>query len=92
MMSAHGVAHLPQDGSPHDSVHRPVAAVFYPAGGGVKITFSSFLEKLRSQLRILYRTEKYTPYAMAALSMIPSKTAKMITYTVLEIGSFKRKS
>ena len=48
-------------------------------------------EKLRSRLRILYRTEKYTPYAMAALSMIPFETAKMITNAVLEIGSFKKK-
>ena len=45
MMRAHGIAHLPQDGNSHDSVHRPVAAGFYPAGGGVKITFSSCLEK-----------------------------------------------
>gem|GEM_PF-6099038 len=91
MMSAHGIAHLPQDGSPHDSVHRPVVTGFYPAGCGVSITFSGCLEKLRSRLRILYRTEKYTPYAMAALSMIPFGTAKMITNAVLEIGSFKKK-
>ena len=92
IMRTHGIAHLPQDGSFHDSVHRPVATGFYLAGGGVLITFSSCLEKLRSRLRILYRTEKYTSYAMAALSMIPSKTAKMITYAVLEVGSFKIKS
>ena len=80
-----------RDGNSHDSVHRPVAAGFYPTGGGVKITFSSFFEKLRSKLQILYRTEKYTPYAMAALSMVPSETAKMITNAVLEIGSSKKK-
>ena len=91
IMRAHGIAHLPQDGNFHDSVHRPVVTGFYPAGGGVSITFSSCLEKLRSRLRILYRTVKYTPYAMAALSMIPFGTAKMITNAVLEIGSFKKK-
>ena len=91
MMRAHGIAHLPQDGNSHDSVHLPVAAGFYPVGGGVKFTFSSFLEKLRSQLRILYRTKKYTPYAMAAPSMIPSETAKMITNALFEIGSSKKK-
>ena len=91
MMRAHGIAHLPQDGNSHDSVHRPVAAGFYPAGGGVKIAFSSFFEKLRSKLQILYRTEKYTPYATATLSMVPSETAKMITNAVLEIGSSKKK-
>ena len=90
-MRAHGIAHTPQYVNSHDSVHRAVASGFYPAGGGVKITFSSFLEKLRSQLRILYRTEKYTPYAMAALSMIPSETAKMITNAVPKIGSSKKK-
>ena len=45
----------------------------------------------RSQLRILYRTEKYTSYAMAALSMIPSETAKMITNAILKIGSSEKK-
>ena len=91
MMRAHGIAHLPQDGNSHDSVHRPVAARFYPAGGGFKSTFSSFLEKLRLQLRILYRTKKYMPYAMAALSKIPSETAKMITIAIKKIGSFEKK-
>ena len=57
----------------------------------VKSTFSSFLEKLRSQLRILYRTKKYMPYAMAALSKIPSETAKMITNAVKKIGSSEKK-
>ena len=91
MMRAHGIAHLPQDGNSHDSVHRPVAAGIYPAGGGFKSTFSSFLEKLRLQLRILYRTKKYMPYAMAALSTIPSETAKMLLIEIPKIGSSKKK-
>ena len=91
MMRAHGIVHTPQCGNSHHSVHRAVASGSYSAGGGVKSTFSSFLEKLRSQLRILYRTEKYTSYAMAALSMVPSETGKMITNAIPKIGSSKKK-
>ena len=75
MMRSHGIVHTPQCVNFLDSVCRAIATGSFPAGGGVKNTFSSFLEKLRSQLRILYRTEKYTPYPMAALSTIPSGTA-----------------
>ncbi len=91
MMRAHGIVHTPQYVNSHDSVYRAVASGFYPAGGGVKSTFSSFLEKRRSQLRILYGTEKYTPYAMAALSTIPSETAKMLLIAIPKIGSSKKK-
>jgi hypothetical protein len=31
------------------------------------------------------------PYAMAALSKIPSETAKMITIAIKKIGSFEKK-
>ena len=91
MMRAHGIIHTPQYVNSHDSVYRAVASGFYPAGGGVKSTFSSFLEKRRSQLRILYGTEKYTRYAMAALSTIPSETAKMLLIAIPKIGSSKKK-
>lgn len=50
----------------HDSVYRAVVAGLFPAGGGVLRTFGNVPENLKSQLRILYRTDTYTPHAFAA--------------------------
>ena len=90
-MRARGIAHTPKYVNSHDSVYRAVAAGIYPAGGGVKRTFSSIPEKIRSQLRILYQTKKYTPHAIAALSTMPSETVQMITNAMLKIGSSEKK-
>lgn len=50
----------------HDSVYRAVVAGLFPAGGGVLRTFGNIPEDLRSELRVLYETEAYTPHAFAA--------------------------
>ena len=50
----------------HDSVYRAVIAGLFPAGGGVLRTFNNVPEAERSKLRILYRTDAYTPHAFAA--------------------------
>ena len=50
----------------HDSVYRAVAAGLRPAGGGVLRTFNSIGDDLRSQLRVIYLTDGYTPHAIAA--------------------------
>ncbi len=50
----------------HDSVYRAVIAGLFPAGGGVLRTFNNVPEEERAKLRVLYRTEAYTPHAFAA--------------------------
>jgi phosphonate transport system substrate-binding protein len=50
----------------HDSVYRAVIAGLFPAGGGVLRTFNNVPEAERSKLRVLYRTDAYTPHAFAA--------------------------
>ncbi|MGI9490565.1 MAG: phosphate/phosphite/phosphonate ABC transporter substrate-binding protein [Geminicoccaceae bacterium] len=50
----------------HDSVYRAVIAGLFPAGGGVLRTFNNVPEIERSKLRVLYRTDAYTPHAFAA--------------------------
>ena len=50
----------------HDSVYRAVIAGLFPAGGGVLRTFNNVPEDQRSKLRVLYRTDAYTPHAFAA--------------------------
>ncbi len=50
----------------HDSVYRGVIAGLFPAGGGVLRTFNNLPEADRAKLRVLYRTDAYTPHAFAA--------------------------
>lgn len=50
----------------HDSVYRAIIAGLFPAGGGVLRTFNNVPETERSKLRVLYRTDAYTPHAFAA--------------------------
>ncbi len=52
--------------SSHDSVYRSVAQGLFPAGGGIIRTFNSMENDVRSQLRILWKTDRYTPHALAA--------------------------
>ncbi|MCV6545818.1 MAG: phosphate/phosphite/phosphonate ABC transporter substrate-binding protein [Cohaesibacter sp.] len=63
----------------HDSVYRSVAAGLFPAGGGVMRTFGNIPKELRGQLRILYKTDGYTPHAFAAHNRVDAKSLAKIT-------------
>jgi len=63
----------------HDSVYRAVAAGLFPAGGGVLRTFGNIPEDLRSELRVLYQTDGYTPHAFAAHPRIDADLVAEIT-------------
>jgi phosphonate transport system substrate-binding protein len=52
--------------SSHDSVYLAVARGLVPAGGGVVRTFSNTAPEIRDQLRIFWKTPKYTPHAFAS--------------------------
>ena len=54
----------------HDSVYLGVAKGLYPAGGGVGRTFNSFDDKTKQELKIIYRTNAYTPHAFAVSNQI----------------------
>ena len=56
----------------HDSVYMGVAKGLYLAGGGVGRTFNSFDNELKDQLKIIYRTEAYTPHAFAVSNNVDS--------------------
>ncbi len=70
----------------HDSVYRAVVAGLFPAGGGVLRTFGNFPEDLKSQLRVLYRTEAYTPHAFAAHPDLDKAIVAAITEQMLMMG------
>jgi phosphonate transport system substrate-binding protein len=85
-MKSQGIDFEPVYVKSHDSVYRSVAAGFYPAGGGVQRTFNSMPEELRSQLRIIYRTQKYTPHAFAASGNLAPERVKAILQGMLKIA------
>lgn len=61
----HNISIIPQYVSSHDSVYLSVAKGIYPAGGGVLRTFNNVAPKIKSQLKILWTTEAFTPHAIA---------------------------
>ncbi|MDH5327120.1 MAG: phosphate/phosphite/phosphonate ABC transporter substrate-binding protein [Gammaproteobacteria bacterium] len=63
----------PEYVSSHDSVYMNVAHKTFAAGGGVMRTFKSFNPELRKHLRVLYKTNGYTPHAFAHHSRIPKE-------------------
>ncbi len=60
------ISHVPKYVSSHDSVYLAVARGLVSAGGGIMRTFNNTDPAIRSQLRILWKTKKYTPHAFAA--------------------------
>ncbi len=66
----------------HDSVYRAVIAGLFPAGGGVLRTFNNIPENERSKLRVLYRTDAYTPHAFAAHPKVDRRLVDRLVQTM----------
>lgn len=77
-MKSREIAIRPAYVKSHDSVYRAVIAGIFPAGGGVLRTFNNVPEDQRSKLRVLYRTEAYTPHAFAAHQRVEPATVDRI--------------
>ncbi len=71
--------------SSHDAVYRNVAKGRYPAGGGVMRTFKNASPEFRNQLRILWKTEGYTPHAFASHPRVPQAAVQRIMKVMLEM-------
>ncbi len=65
-MYSNNIPFTPRYVSSHDSVYLAVARGLVPAGGGVVRTFNNTDPAVRDQLRIFWKTPKYTPHAFAA--------------------------
>jgi len=88
-MRSRGLTFEPNYVKSHDSVYRSVAAGIFPAGGGVKRTFGRIDETLRSQLRVVYRTKRYTPHAFAASDAVTEPEIKRISDAMMRIAKDK---
>jgi len=69
----------------HDSVYRGVALGLFPAGGGVGRTFGNIPEDLRSQLKIFYKTDSYTPHAFTASPDVSADVRDTVKSAFLEM-------
>lgn len=69
--------------SSHDSVYRNVARGRYPAGGGVMRTFKNTSPEYRDKLKILWKSDGYTPHAFAAHPRVPKAIVEKLQNALL---------
>lgn len=71
--------------SSHDSVYRNIARGRYPAGGGVMRTFKNTAPEYREKLRILWKSDGYTPHAFAAHPRVPEEIVEKLQKALLNM-------
>ena len=71
--------------SSHDSVYRNIARGRYPAGGGVMRTFKNTSPEYRNKLKILWKSDGYTPHAFAAHPRVPKSIVNKLQEALLQM-------
>lgn len=71
--------------SSHDSVYRNIARGRYPAGGGVLRTFNNTAPEYRDKLRVLWKSDGYTPHAFAAHPRVPQDIVDKLQNALLKM-------
>ena len=71
----------------HDSVYLSVAGEFFNAGGAIGRTLATTKPEIRDQLRVLWKTEFYTPHAVAAHPRVSDEVRSKITDAFLTMNS-----
>lgn len=84
-MKQQGISIHPEYVSSHDSVYLNVAKGRYPAGGGVLRTLDNFHMPQRKELKILWRTEQYTPHAIATHPRVPLDVSAAVQQSLLAL-------
>lgn len=72
--------------SSHDSVYRNIARGRYAAGGGVMRTFKNTSPEYNSKLRILWKSEGYTPHAFAAHPRVPQSDINKLQNVLIKMA------
>ncbi|MDH5692702.1 MAG: phosphate/phosphite/phosphonate ABC transporter substrate-binding protein [Gammaproteobacteria bacterium] len=62
----------------HESVYSTVSKGLYPVGGGIMRTFNALPAETKNSLRILWKSEGYTPHAFAVHSRVPSDVQEKV--------------
>ena len=86
-LSSANVPFTPRYVSSHDSVYLAVARGLMPAGGGVVRTFNNTDPQIRDQLRIFWKTPKYTPHAFAAHPDVPAGDFEKLQTALASLGN-----
>lgn len=71
--------------SSHDSVYRNIARGRYSAGGGVMRTFKNASPEHRDKLRVLWKSDGYTPHAFAAHPRVPQSLVNKLQKALLDM-------
>lgn len=75
-LNSAGVAFTPVYTQSHDSVYRTVASGRLIAGGGIGRTLLATDEAVKSKLRVLHTTQRYTPHAIAVSPRVDEEIAQ----------------
>lgn len=78
-----GIAFEPAYVSSHDSVYMGVARGFFPAGGGIERTFNNTDPAVKAELRILWKTQAYTPHAIATHPRVSPSVAQSLQHALV---------
>jgi phosphonate transport system substrate-binding protein len=62
----------------HDSVYFAVADGLFPAGGGIMRTFESVDPASKAALRVLWKTDLFTPHAIVAHPRVPDSVVRQV--------------
>ena len=86
MMKELGISFTPKYVSSHDSVYLNVFHEFSMAGGGVMRTLNGTPAAVRDNLRVLWRSQKYTPHAIASKDTVSEETRKSVLDALLALN------
>lgn len=82
----HDINIVPEYVASHDAGYRNVADGRYAAAGGVMRTFNNTAKAVHADLRILWKTDGYTPHAFAALPRVPADVVSKLQQAMLAMG------
>lgn len=85
-LKRNNINYKPRYVSSHDSVYLNVARGLAPAGGGVMRTFNNTDPAIKAQLRIFWKTSKYTPHAIAAHPDVPAADHGKVQKALIAMG------
>jgi phosphonate transport system substrate-binding protein len=73
----------------HSNVYRNVILGKVDAGGGANISLNSEPEEVRSQLRIIYKTQQAAPHPLVAHPRVPDNLRKTVVDVILRLAKGK---
>jgi len=71
--------------SSHESVYKNVAYKNFVAGGGIERTFNNADSSIRDQLKIIWRSNGYTPHAFATAKQLPEAVRVAVRQAMIEM-------